>query len=258
MPTAIRNVVLIVEERQELRRGARRSRVRVRGAPSFALLRRRRHAEPARARAPLRARRQPLRRRRASGAGQQVVAAGIATRVHRAHGAVRDARRPLGSSTRIPRTTPRAGYVFHALARHDLSFRDYGGFARRRRVRRRRRAATAATQTFPRRRSSTVTSTCAIRRWNSAARDERARRRVRARLRRARRRAPAPRFALRRAARGGPRRTARRSPTATARSARSSRFSRTCRRGARPRSSSCRPTRAAGATTSTRTAPSRW
>jgi DNA-binding beta-propeller fold protein YncE len=61
-------------------------------------------------------------------AGAQVVAAGIATPYTERAVAVANGRAPFVHQN--PEDVPRAGYLFHALARHGLTFRDYGGFVR--------------------------------------------------------------------------------------------------------------------------------
>jgi DNA-binding beta-propeller fold protein YncE len=62
-----------------------------------------------------------------SGVAEQVVAGGLATAFSVRTSAVRDARRPLGYDNEDPEDAARLGTVFHELARHELSFRDYGG-----------------------------------------------------------------------------------------------------------------------------------
>jgi len=61
-------------------------------------------------------------------AGQQIVGAGIATPYTQRAVAAGAGRQPFVHQN--PEDEPRAGYVFHALARHGLTFRDYGGFVR--------------------------------------------------------------------------------------------------------------------------------
>ena len=192
--------------------------------------------------------RQHLRRRRRRRAAQ--ADRWSRQRVHRrarrqcATAAVRSA-----SRTKIRKTRRGWARCLRELARHDLSFRDYGGFldvsgdgpGRRSR------------KTFPRRavarrsRRSRI-----IRRWNVACAGRAARGGVRARLtERSRSAHRQPRFAyvqLPSGPDGGAGLAPRRRPlrTVTAHSARSSTSSRTCRRGARPRSSCCRRVRGSG------------
>jgi YVTN family beta-propeller protein len=64
----------------------------------------------------------------AGGSPQDVVAGGLASAYTERLAGVRDARRPLGFANEDPEDQPRVGTVFHELARHNLSFRDYGGF----------------------------------------------------------------------------------------------------------------------------------
>jgi YVTN family beta-propeller protein len=59
---------------------------------------------------------------------QDVLAGGIASAYTERMSGVREARRPLGFAGEDPEDMPRLGTVFHELARHDLSFRNYGGF----------------------------------------------------------------------------------------------------------------------------------
>ena len=63
-----------------------------------------------------------------AGSAQQVLAGGIASAYTERTSGVRVARRPLGFSNEDPEDVLRLGTIFHELARHDLSFRDYGGF----------------------------------------------------------------------------------------------------------------------------------
>jgi hypothetical protein len=63
-----------------------------------------------------------------SGLGAQVLGAGLASAFSERTAPVRDARRPLGFDNQDPEDTARLGTVFQELARHSLSFRDYGGF----------------------------------------------------------------------------------------------------------------------------------
>jgi YVTN family beta-propeller protein len=64
----------------------------------------------------------------AGGSAQDVIAGGIASAFTERTADVRDARRPLGYADEDPEDALRLGTVFHELARHNLSFRDYGGF----------------------------------------------------------------------------------------------------------------------------------
>jgi len=64
----------------------------------------------------------------AGGSAQDVIAGGIASAFTERTANVRDARRPLGYADEDPEDALRLGTVFHELARHNLSFRDYGGF----------------------------------------------------------------------------------------------------------------------------------
>jgi DNA-binding beta-propeller fold protein YncE len=64
----------------------------------------------------------------AGGSAQDVVAGGIASAFTERMAGVREARRPLGFADEDPEDAPRLGTVFHELERHNLSFRDYGGF----------------------------------------------------------------------------------------------------------------------------------
>jgi DNA-binding beta-propeller fold protein YncE len=59
---------------------------------------------------------------------QDVVAGGIASAFTERTKPVQVARRPLGFVNEDPEDMLRLGTVFHELARHNLSFRDYGGF----------------------------------------------------------------------------------------------------------------------------------
>ena len=59
---------------------------------------------------------------------QDAVAGGIASAFTERNAPVRDARRPLGYAGEDPEDQLRLGSIFNELARHDLSFRDYGGF----------------------------------------------------------------------------------------------------------------------------------
>lgn len=60
--------------------------------------------------------------------GAQIVGAGIATAYTQRAVATGAGRAPFVNQN--PEDEPRAGYLFHALARHALSFRDYGAFVR--------------------------------------------------------------------------------------------------------------------------------
>lgn len=62
------------------------------------------------------------------GGAQQIVAGGLASAFTGRISGVREGRRPLGYANEDPEDAPRLGTVFHELARHGLSFRDYGGF----------------------------------------------------------------------------------------------------------------------------------
>lgn len=57
-------------------------------------------------------------------AGHQYADAGMATAYTERNGPLRSGRRPFTGQN--PEDYPRAGYIYHALARHNLSFRDYG------------------------------------------------------------------------------------------------------------------------------------
>ena len=61
------------------------------------------------------------------GSAQQVIAGGLASAFTDRTAGVRDGRKPLGYANQDPEDALRLGTVFHELARHDLSFRDYGG-----------------------------------------------------------------------------------------------------------------------------------
>jgi YVTN family beta-propeller protein len=63
-----------------------------------------------------------------SGAGAQVLGGGLASAFSERTAPVRNARRPIGFDNEDPEDALRLGIVFHELARHTLSFRDYGGF----------------------------------------------------------------------------------------------------------------------------------
>ncbi len=62
------------------------------------------------------------------GDAQEAVAGGIASAFTARTNPVQVARRPLGFVNQDPEDMLRLGTVFHELARHNLSFRDYGGF----------------------------------------------------------------------------------------------------------------------------------
>lgn len=62
------------------------------------------------------------------GVAQQIVAGGLATAFAQRTASAGAGRRPLGFESEDPEDAPRLGDVFNALARHGLSFRDYGGF----------------------------------------------------------------------------------------------------------------------------------
>jgi len=62
------------------------------------------------------------------GSAQDIIAGGIASAFTERTAEVRDARRPLGYANEDPEDALRLGTIFHELARHNLSFRDYGGF----------------------------------------------------------------------------------------------------------------------------------
>ena len=63
-----------------------------------------------------------------SGLGAQVIGGGLASAFSERTAAVRSARRPIGFDNEDPEDALRLGNVFNELARHALSFRDYGGF----------------------------------------------------------------------------------------------------------------------------------
>jgi YVTN family beta-propeller protein len=62
------------------------------------------------------------------GVAQQVVASGLATAFAERAASTGAGRRPLGYESEDPEDAPRVGTVFNELARHGVSFRDYGGF----------------------------------------------------------------------------------------------------------------------------------
>jgi DNA-binding beta-propeller fold protein YncE len=126
LPKAIRNVVLIVEDGKnydevlgDLGAGP--------GAPSFTL-----YGQSVTPNLHALARRYGLAgnmfaSETAAGTGAQTVAAGLTTAYADRTAPVRDARRPLGFDDEDPEDAARLGTVFNELARHRLSFRDYGG-----------------------------------------------------------------------------------------------------------------------------------
>ena len=65
-----------------------------------------------------------------SDAGHQFAAAGIASAYTEKTLLVKGGRRPLVNKNEDPEDYPRAGYIFNNLARHHMSFRDYGDFVR--------------------------------------------------------------------------------------------------------------------------------
>jgi DNA-binding beta-propeller fold protein YncE len=65
-----------------------------------------------------------------SDAGHQFVAGGTATLYSERTLYAKGGRAPLVNKNEEPEDYPRAGYVFNALARHRVAFRDYGGFVR--------------------------------------------------------------------------------------------------------------------------------
>lgn len=126
LPKAIRNVVLIVEDGKsydemlgDLGAGP--------GAPSFA-----RYGESVTRNLHALARRFGLAgnmfaSETSTGMGAQVLTGGVAAAYSERTAGVRDARRPLGYDNEDPEDAERLGTIFHELARHQLSFRDYGG-----------------------------------------------------------------------------------------------------------------------------------
>ena len=65
-----------------------------------------------------------------SDSGHQFFAAGISTAYTERTQLVKRGRRPLVNKNEDPEDYPRAGYIFNSLARHGISFRDYGDFVR--------------------------------------------------------------------------------------------------------------------------------
>ena len=65
-----------------------------------------------------------------SDAGHQFVYAGIATAYTEKTLAVKSGRRTLVNANEDPEDYPRLGYIFNSLARHKISFRDYGDLVR--------------------------------------------------------------------------------------------------------------------------------
>jgi DNA-binding beta-propeller fold protein YncE len=65
-----------------------------------------------------------------SDAGHQFFAAGVATLYSERTLFAKGGRSPLVNKNEDPEDYPRAGYVFNALARHRIAFRDYGDFVR--------------------------------------------------------------------------------------------------------------------------------
>jgi YVTN family beta-propeller protein len=63
-----------------------------------------------------------------TGAGDQVVAGGLASAYSDRTAGVRIARRPLGFDAQDPEDMPRLGTIFHELARRNMTYRDYGAF----------------------------------------------------------------------------------------------------------------------------------
>jgi DNA-binding beta-propeller fold protein YncE len=63
-----------------------------------------------------------------AGIGHDVIASGLASAFSDRTAGVRIARRPLGYDNQDPEDASRLGSVFHELARHSLSYRDYGAF----------------------------------------------------------------------------------------------------------------------------------
>jgi DNA-binding beta-propeller fold protein YncE len=62
-----------------------------------------------------------------AGTGAQTIAGGLTTAYTDRTAGVRAARRPLGYDNEDPEDSARLGTVFNELARHQLSFRNYGG-----------------------------------------------------------------------------------------------------------------------------------
>ncbi len=65
-----------------------------------------------------------------SDAGHQFFAAGISSAYTERTQLSKTGRRPLANKNEDPEDYPRAGYIFNNLARHGISFRDYGDFIR--------------------------------------------------------------------------------------------------------------------------------
>ena len=65
-----------------------------------------------------------------SDAGHQFAAGGIATAYTEKTLLVKSGRTPLVNKNEDPEDYPRSGYVFNALARHGLTYRDYGDLVR--------------------------------------------------------------------------------------------------------------------------------
>ena len=65
-----------------------------------------------------------------SDAGHQFLAAGVATLYSERTLFAKGGRTPLVNKNEDPEDYPRSGYVFNALARHRIAFRDYGDFVR--------------------------------------------------------------------------------------------------------------------------------
>ncbi len=63
-----------------------------------------------------------------SDAGHQFFAAGIATLYSERTLLAKSGRAPLADKNEEPEDYPRLGYIFNALARHRIAFRDYGDF----------------------------------------------------------------------------------------------------------------------------------
>jgi DNA-binding beta-propeller fold protein YncE len=65
-----------------------------------------------------------------SDAGHQFAQGGIATTYTEKTLTVKSGRRPLVNASQDPENYPRLGYIFNNLARHKISFRDYGDLVR--------------------------------------------------------------------------------------------------------------------------------
>ncbi len=74
-----------------------------------------------------------------SDAGHQFFAGGMATLYSERTLFAKGGRTPLVNKNEDPEDYPRLGYIFNALARHRIAFRDYGDLDPRQRLRRRRR-----------------------------------------------------------------------------------------------------------------------